>query len=149
MIYLQNVLTRKINILKGVNVMDNETQQVRETTTAAGNTVQKTTEINNPGAKSLHKQNIAERIVWYIAGILLFLLAIRFVLSLLGANTNNGFANFIYSASHPFVAPFFSLFKYDGYTYGVSRFEAYTLVAMLVYTALAFGIAKLVTITRE
>ena len=92
--------------------------------------------------------NLAARIVWYIAGVLLALLAIRFILALLGANRANGFANFIYTTSHPFVAPFFSLFNYD-LRYNVAHFESYTLVAMAVYALVAYGIAKLVTINRR
>src|SRR5581483_4500799 len=67
---------------------------------------------------------LVARIIWFIAGVLLVLLAFRFVLALLGANASNGFANFIYTTSHPFVAPFFSLFGYNLH-YGVSRFELY------------------------
>jgi hypothetical protein len=88
---------------------------------------------------------MAARVIWYIAGVLLVLLAFRFVLALLGANPSNGFANFIYTASHPFVSPFFSLFGYNLH-YGVSRFETYTLVAMLVYAVIAWGLARLATI---
>lgn len=88
---------------------------------------------------------LAARIIWFIAGVLLVLLAFRFVLALLGANPNNGFADFIYTTSHPFVAPFFSLFGYK-LQYGVSRFEIYTLVAMAVYALIAYGLVKLVTI---
>jgi YggT family protein len=95
-----------------------------------------------------HRQTVAARIIWYVAGILLTLLAFRFVLALLGANPNNGFANFIYSASHPFVAPFFSLFGYN-LQYGVSRFETFTLVAMAVYALIAYGLVRLVTINRR
>jgi hypothetical protein len=91
--------------------------------------------------------NFAVRIIWYIAGVLLVLLAFRFVLALLGANPNNGFANFIYTASHPFVAPFFSLFGYS-LRYGVTRFETFTLVAMAVYAIVAWGLARLVTLNR-
>jgi succinate dehydrogenase hydrophobic anchor subunit len=91
------------------------------------------------------REPLAERIVWMIAGVLLTLLAFRFVLALLGANPNNAFANFIYSVSHPFVAPFFSLFGYD-LRYGISRFETFTLVAMAVYAIVAFGIAKILTL---
>lgn len=87
------------------------------------------------------------RIIWYIAGIILVILAFRFVLALLGANPSNAFANFIYSVSHPFVAPFFSLFGYR-LQYGVSRFEVYTLVAMAVYAVIAYGLVRLVTIGR-
>lgn len=90
---------------------------------------------------------LAERIIWYVAGVLLVLLAFRFVLALLGANPNNAFASFIYDTSHPFVAPFFSLFGYN-LQYGVSRFETYTLVAMAVYAIIAYGLAKLVTLGR-
>jgi uncharacterized protein YggT (Ycf19 family) len=89
---------------------------------------------------------IAARVIWFIAGILLTLLAFRFVLALLGANPNNAFADFIYTTSHPFVAPFFSLFNYQ-LQYGVSRFEIYTLVAMAVYGIVAYGLVRLVTIT--
>lgn len=92
-------------------------------------------------------QNVATRVVWFIAGVIITLLAIRFVLVLLGANANSGFADFIYSVSRPFVAPFFNLFSYD-LSYGVSRFEVFTLVAMAVYALIAAGIARLININR-
>lgn len=128
--------------------MAEDVQQVRETTTRTGNTLQKDTEVRHPAATSEHNQNVAVRAVWFITGVLLVLLGFRFLLSLLGANTTNSFANFIYSTSHPFVAPFFSLFSYKNLDYGVSRFEIYTLVAMLVYAVIAWGITKLVTLNR-
>lgn len=89
----------------------------------------------------------AARIVWYITDILLGLLAIRFILALLGANPANAFANFIYTVSHPFVAPFFSLFSYNTQL-GISRFETYTLVAMVIYALIAWAIVRLLTINR-
>jgi hypothetical protein len=95
-----------------------------------------------------HNQNVAVRVIWYIAGVLLVLLAFRFVFVLLGANPANGFANFIYTTSHPFVSPFFGIFNYN-LRYGVSRFETYTLVAMVVYALIAYGIAKLITINQS
>src|SRR5471030_933191 len=118
--------------------MSDDIQKIRETTTRSGDTLQKTTVVKHPRAEAEHQQNIVERAVWFLAGILLVLLAFRFLLSLLGANTSNGFANFIYSASHPFVSPFFSLFCYNNYTNGVSHFEAFTLVAMLFYLLVAW-----------
>ena len=129
--------------------MAEDTQNIRETTTRLGDTVQKTTETNNSKANAEHRTNVISRVVWYLAGILLVVLGLRFVLTLLGANTTNGFANFIYSTSHPFVAPFFSLFNYHNYTYGTSRFEVYTLVAIVIYSLIAWGIAKLVTLNRD
>lgn len=52
-------------------------------------------------------------VVWYIAGLLEALLALRFILALLGANPANMFASLVYGISYPFVAPFFSLFNYN------------------------------------
>ncbi len=129
--------------------MTEDIQNVRETTTRSGDTVQKTTEVRDPRAKSEHQQNVAERVIWFVTGILLVLLAFRFLLSLLGANTTNGLANFVYNTSHPFVAPFFSLFRYNNFTNGVSHFEVYTLVAIGLYAVVAWGIAKLVTLNRD
>ena len=128
--------------------MAEDIQQVRETTTRTGGTIQRDTEVRNPRSDSEHAQNVAERAVWFVAGVLLVLLGFRFILSLLGANTTNSFANFIYSASHPFVSPFFSLFSYKT-NYGVSKFELYTLIAMVFYAVVALGVAKLVTLNRD
>jgi hypothetical protein len=93
--------------------------------------------------------NVISRIIWLAAGIILLLLAFRFILSLLGANTSNSFAQFIYNASHPLVAPFFGLFHYNNIQYGVSRFEVYTLVAMLVYAAIAWILSAAVNVGRR
>jgi hypothetical protein len=93
--------------------------------------------------------NIVSRIIWFVAGVILLLLAFRFVLALLGANTTNSFAQFIYNTSHPFVAPFFNLFNYSNIQYGSSRFEIYTLIAMAVYAAVAWVLAALANIGRR
>jgi uncharacterized protein YggT (Ycf19 family) len=95
------------------------------------------------------RPSVFSQVVWFVAGVILILLAFRFLLSLLGANTTNSFAHFIYSTSHPFVAPFFGLFNYNNIQYGVSRFEVYTLVAMLVYAAAAWILAYLFNIGRR
>ena len=127
--------------------MAQRVEKVRETTDREGN-VQRTKIVRDDAAAANNNQNVAERVIWYIAGVILVLLGFRFILSLLGANQSNGFANFIYSASHPFVSPFFSLFSYNT-SYGVSRFEIYTLVAMVVYAVVAGGLAKAVTLNRR
>jgi hypothetical protein len=129
--------------------MADDIQRETQTTVREGNTVQTTKEVSSPSENTDHATNVVGRFVWFIAGVLLVLLGFRFVLSLLGANTTNSFANFIYSASHPFVAPFFSLFNYKNYSYGVSHFEIYTLAAMAVYAIIAYGIVKLVTIFQK
>ena len=129
--------------------MTDNIQNTNETTTKSGDTVQKTTETKNSQISPRHTTNVIVKIVWYLAGILLVLLGLRFILALFGANTTNGFANFIYSTSHPFVAPFFSLFNYHNYNYGTSHFEIYTLIAMLVYALVAWGIAKLFSLNQN
>jgi uncharacterized protein YggT (Ycf19 family) len=88
-----------------------------------------------------------ERLVMWITGVVLSLLALRVVLSLLGANRNNAFAAFVYNLTAPFVAPFFGLFGYN-MQYGVVRFEIETLVAMLVYALVGYGIARLLSLGR-
>ena len=100
-------------------------------------------------AEREHRKSVGERVVWYITSILLALLAVRFIFALLAANPSNGIANFVYTVSHPFVAPFFTLFGYGDLVAGRSRFEIYTLVAMLVYALIGYGIAKLFTITSR
>jgi len=78
--------------------------------------------------------------IWLLFGIVEGLLAIRFILKLLGANEAAGFANFIYVASAPFVAPFSNLFANPGI--GGSVLELTTLVAIIVYMLIAWLIAK-------
>lgn len=92
-------------------------------------------------------QLTAANFVGYVAGLLELLLALRFLLALLGANPANVFASLVYNVSYPFVAPFFSLFRYNLH-YGVSRFEAYTLVAMAIYAIIAYAIARLIMLNR-
>lgn len=93
--------------------------------------------------------NLLARVIWFIAGVILALLALRFVLALLAANPSNAFADFVYDVSHPLVAPFFGLFSYDLDVQGTgSRFELYTLVAMAVYGLVAWGLARLATLNR-
>lgn len=87
----------------------------------------------------------ASEVVYYIAGIINTLLVVRIILSLLGANPGNTFAKIVYNLSRPFVIPFFGLFR-SQYSYGISRFEAETFVAIIVYSLLAWMVAKLVKI---
>lgn len=122
-------------------------REVRQTTVNDGPVTETTRAVNDPVVERAHRANVAERIVWFVAGVLLTLLGLRFVFALLGANPNNWLANFVYSVTHPFVAPFFNLFNYN-YVNGVGRFEAYTLVAMLFYALVAWGIARLLTLRR-
>jgi hypothetical protein len=99
-------------------------------------------------ARTYYAQSVISNVIWFIAAVIAILLGFRFVLAALGANPGNGFANFIYTTSHPFVAPFFGLFNYN-YHYGISRIEVYTLVALAVYLVAAWILTALINITRR
>ena len=79
--------------------------------------------------------------IYLIFGILEGLIALRFVLRLLGANPDAGFAAFVYGVTAPFLAPFVGLFgtpRYNG-----SVLELHSIVAIAVYALLAWVLAKL------
>lgn len=89
--------------------------------------------------------SVVARVVSMIGGVIMALLGIRFLLSLLGANRANPFASFIYTASHPFVSPFFGLFNYQEQI-GVVRFEVETIIAILFWGFVTWMIVRLLTL---
>ncbi|MDA3840627.1 MAG: YggT family protein [Patescibacteria group bacterium] len=88
--------------------------------------------------KSLYR---GTQIVWYILGILEVLLAFRFVLKLFAANSSAIFSSFIYNVSYPFATPFLNVFSAS--RVGNNIFEWTTILAMLVYFLIAWGIVKM------
>lgn len=71
-------------------------------------------------------------IIYFLFGTLELLLATRFILHLVGVNSENNFARFIYDVSAPFVGLFTSLLENPTLT-GTSVFEVTTIIAMLVW----------------
>lgn len=122
---------------------DVQETEVRETTTNNGGVVQKRTVSQSSPTSGVV---VAQRIVWFIVGLISVIIAIRFALLLLGANREAGFTDFIYSLSAPFVAPFVGIFGEP--VYGQSVFEVSSVLAIAVYLLIGWGIAKLLTITR-
>lgn len=123
---------------------DTQETEVRETTTQNGDTTvqkQAVTRRENPQGTV-----VAARLVWFVAGLINVLIALRFVFLLLGANRGAGFTDFIYSASAPFVAPFVGIFGEP--VYGKSVFEISSILAIVIYLVVAWGIVKLLTISR-
>ena len=88
---------------------------------------------------------VAQRIVWYVIGVIVAFLALRLLLQILGAQQGNAFVDFVYSVSAVFAAPFFGMFSYEP-SYGVSSFEVSTLVAIVIYLLAGWAIAQLFTI---
>jgi uncharacterized protein YggT (Ycf19 family) len=90
----------------------------------------------------------AQLFISYIVSTVSALLFIRIILSLLGANRANAFADVMYGITNPLVAPFQGLFNYST-TYGVSRFEIETVVAIVVYALLGLVIAGILNMGRS
>jgi hypothetical protein len=82
----------------------------------------------------------AKQLLWYIVSLVNGLVAVRFALLLLGANAASPFVRFIYSLSQPFVLPFAGIFESPAVEGSV--FEWASIVAILVYLLLAYGIAR-------
>lgn len=89
---------------------------------------------------------VAQRIIWYIAGFIITMLALRLVLLMLAANQGNPFVDFVYAVSGFFAWPFFGIFGYQP-TYGQFTFEVSTVVAIIVYALVAWGLARAFTLT--
>lgn len=86
-----------------------------------------------------------KKILYYVLGVLEILLLFRFLFKILGANPQSGFVSFIYALTEIFVAPFAGIFR-SGVTKGIETqavFEPGTVIAMLVYAVIAYGIARL------
>lgn len=81
------------------------------------------------------------QIVWYIFYAIETLLLFRFLLKIIGANPAATFTDLIYTLSYPFVAPFLYVVRSTQVSGNV--FEWTTLLAMLVYWVLAWGIVRL------
>ena len=90
---------------------------------------------------------VVRRIVGLIFGILIGLILLRFVLLLLGANSDNGIVDAIYGLSEPLVAPFRGIFSLETFRpTGNSVVDIAALVAivgwLLIYLVV-FAILKI------
>lgn len=118
---------------------DSSKQVVRETVSAS-----------SPPVKPMGYRKV-HYFVYYILGIIEILLGFRLILKLLGANPVSGFVNFIYTVSGIFEYPFRGIFRAPS-TQGFETkavFEPSTIVAMIVYAIVAWGIARLIEIKAE
>jgi len=87
------------------------------------------------------------QIIWLVTGVLESLFTIRTLLKLMAANPAAGFATFIYNMTAVFLTPFFGLTATP--SANGSILEIPTLIAMLVYALLAWGIVRVLWITFE
>lgn len=85
--------------------------------------------------------------IYLVFGVIEAVIAIRFVLALLGANPASPFAAFMYSLSAPLVAPFVGLFGEP--QLGASVLELHSLVAIPVYALVAWLLVKIFWLVFE
>lgn len=86
------------------------------------------------------------QIIYFFLGALEVLLVFRFILKLTGASQGSTFVQFIYSVSGIFILPFEGIFRRavaDG-AMTSSVVEPATIIAMIVYAILAWGVVALI-----
>lgn len=109
----------------------------------AGNQVENRVEISqDTNLRRENRRSWVVNIISFLVGLLEVILALRAAFRLLGASQDNSFMQFLYNLSHVFVAPFNGIF-HDQALGTRSVFELSTLIAMLVYALLAWGLVAL------
>ena len=106
------------------------------------------TVVMRPAIDETTQTQTVEYFVYFVFGLLEVLLAFRLVLKLMGASMASGFVGFIYSLTGVFILPFEGIFR-RGFSQGIettSVLEPSVIVAIIVYSLLAWGIVKLVRI---
>jgi len=86
----------------------------------------------------------AAAIVGFIVGIIDVIIAARFLGKLFGASVQSSFVHGIYSVSAPLVAPFTGIFGDTGTK--TNMFETASLVALVVYAVIGWGLVVLIRI---
>ena len=86
----------------------------------------------------------AAAVVWFVVGLVDIFIAARFLGKLFGASSQAAFANFIYTVSSPMVAPFTGIFGDTASK--TNTFETASLVAIVVYAVIGWGLVVLIRI---
>lgn len=129
-------------------------QTVKEEQVVKGDQVVKSDQVvtnQNVVKDEYVKSPRAYMVIWYILGLVEVLLVLRLILKLLGAGTAGGFVNFIYAATDFLIAPFQLIFN-TGTTTGLvttSVLEPATIIAMVIYALIIWGISKLIDVIRN
>jgi predicted ATPase len=86
----------------------------------------------------------AAAVVGFVVGLVDILIAARFLGKLLGASSSSAFVHFIYQVSAVMVAPFTGIFGDTGNK--TNTFETASLVAIVVYAVIGWGLVVLIRI---
>lgn len=123
----------------------------KETITTQGNNidpvVNATTKNTSVKSTATSSQTV-EHLIYFIFGIMEVLLVFRLVFKLAGANISNAFVGLVYGLTGILILPFEGIFR-RGFSQGLettSVLEPSTVVALIVYAVLVWGIVKLLRI---
>lgn len=86
-------------------------------------------------------------IVWLITFFILAVILLRFVMLLINANEENSFVSWVYDTSQFFVRPFLGITEDPSFNGSV--LEINSLIAMLIYMLLIYGILQLVRVVLD
>jgi len=84
----------------------------------------------------------AQRLIYYIFGVVEAFIAIRFILKVLAANPSSLFTQWMYNISWVFVFPFNGVVP-NAVT-GASAIEWFSLIALVVYALVSVALANLI-----
>ncbi|HEX9094563.1 MAG TPA: YggT family protein [Candidatus Dormibacteraeota bacterium] len=96
--------------------------------------------VTQPGSYSFR----AAAVAGFVVGLVDVLIAARFLGKLLGASSQSAFVHFIYQLSSVMVAPFTGIFGDTGTK--TNTFETASLVAIVVYAVIGWGLVVLIRI---
>jgi len=136
---------------------EHEVEKTTEVVSTEPEHVVKTTRrvVKQPAIKTEHPQTVYAKkktifryyqLIWYIIGVIEVLLIFRFLLKMVGANSTTGFTYFIYTVSQPFAGPFLGVVSPS--VSGTSVMEWSTIIAMLVYVVIAYGVIYLFQLVK-
>jgi hypothetical protein len=86
-------------------------------------------------------------VVWFITFIILSIILLRVVLLMINANEANAFVSWVYNTSEFFVRPFLGITTDPSFNGAV--FEVNSLIAMLIYVLIIYGILQLVRVVLD
>jgi len=118
-------------------------QFTKETITTGGSSAGRTLAVRDASTS----QTI-EYLVYFLFGVLEILLFFRLMLKLTGASLTSSFVSLIYGLTGIFILPFEGIFRrwFNQGLETTSVLEPSTIVAIIVYAMLAWGIVQLIRI---
>ena len=98
--------------------------------------------VRNTAAEQRQTLSRITQVIWLLFGFLEALLALRLILKLVGANPAAFFTQVVYGTTSVFLWPFTGILPDPAA--GAFQLEISTIVAMIVYALIAWGITKLI-----